>query len=683
MSERGFGSGEHEFSFRHLLRLLVRHRLRIVLCFAVLMVPVVAAVQTHRTSYRSEAQLLVKIGRESVSLDPAATTAGQLVDVRQDRDHELQAELAILQSPELCWRIVHSIGARRILDASQVEVTDQTSVADQEQEAVLAIRDGLQIELVDNSSVLSLAFAGPDAAFAQRVLVELIERFRERHLDVHRSPGSYEFFSQQSERLAEDIAATEKELEELMAGIGFAPIEILRSGAMERLAGVRRELGETAASISSAQAETGVLEEILAELPQTVVLSETVGSNPTSDFMRQRVNELKLEEKALAQTFHPESDRIVQLREQIREAIELLAQSDEENNEVTRGPNRTRLELELDLLKGRALDASLSNRWQVLVDQEAELLDHLQTLSTRESELTRLRRELASLEDAYQRYAAGLEQARVSEALETEKISNIRVIQPATLPLEPSGRSKMLLLGLGAVLSALGALAFGFICDRLDPSIRTAADVQRRLQLQTLATVPWRRSYRTNAPDPWSGAATNGHAPPADLSELSDLLVALGRSSDAKVVGVTSSRPGEGVSTVSAHLATALGKIADGSVLLVRAAGLSEASPGTVQATDTPNLHVLAPGEDAAPVLPKSKHFDSLLHDWRGRYDLVVVDLPAIQEPLGSIRLAVRCDAVLFVVAAEVHAWHVANHGRSLLDSGGASVLGTVLNKHR
>ena len=65
--------------------------------------------------YKSEARLLVRIGRESVSLDPTATT-GQVISVGQSRESEINSELEILKSRELAQKVVDAIGPRAFLE---------------------------------------------------------------------------------------------------------------------------------------------------------------------------------------------------------------------------------------------------------------------------------------------------------------------------------------------------------------------------------------------------------------------------------------------------------------------------------------------------------------------------------------------------------------------------------------
>ena len=66
--------------------------------------------------YESEAKLLIKIGRENVSLDPSVS--GPIVGMQQSRENEVKSELAILTSRYLAERVVETVGAEALLGST-------------------------------------------------------------------------------------------------------------------------------------------------------------------------------------------------------------------------------------------------------------------------------------------------------------------------------------------------------------------------------------------------------------------------------------------------------------------------------------------------------------------------------------------------------------------------------------
>src|SRR6185369_688 len=94
-----------ESSMRELFRVIFRHRRKVVRFFLAVMIVVIAATFLMPEKFESEAKLLVRLGRESVTLDPTAST-GQVVSVSQSRNNEINSELEILSSPELAQGVI-------------------------------------------------------------------------------------------------------------------------------------------------------------------------------------------------------------------------------------------------------------------------------------------------------------------------------------------------------------------------------------------------------------------------------------------------------------------------------------------------------------------------------------------------------------------------------------------------
>lgn len=145
---------------------------------------------------------------------------------------------------------------------------------------------------------------------------------------------------------------------------------------------------------------------------------------------------------------------------------------------------------QLELLAEEPVLASLNARTRELRSQLSLARDELKVFNKNELQVAELEREVEMLDGEYRKYSASLEQARIDQALELQRMSNINVAQEATCEAVPvSPRPKInLLLGLGAGL--FGAIGLCLVCDRFNNSLRTPQDVEKNLSLPILATVP-------------------------------------------------------------------------------------------------------------------------------------------------------------------------------------------------
>jgi uncharacterized protein involved in exopolysaccharide biosynthesis len=207
--------------------------------------------------------------------------------------------------------------------------------------------------------------------------------------------------------------------------------------------------------------------------------------------MRSRLYELKLKEQELLSKYTDTSIPVMEVRRQIAEAQDQLAKEEATRTEVTTAINITHQQLTLTLHSETATLSSLEAKARVIKDQLAAARGEVQGINETELRIVNLQREMALQDVKYRKYSENQEQARIDQALETNKISNISVVQQATASAKPVRPRKALNLALGFFLGLFGALGLAFFSEYLDHSIRTPEDVEEELKLQLLASIPY------------------------------------------------------------------------------------------------------------------------------------------------------------------------------------------------
>ena len=66
-------------------------------------------------SYTSESKLLLRIGRESVTVDPTASSVGDQLNMHHTRENEIQSAVGVMQSRQILQNVVDKIGEEAIL----------------------------------------------------------------------------------------------------------------------------------------------------------------------------------------------------------------------------------------------------------------------------------------------------------------------------------------------------------------------------------------------------------------------------------------------------------------------------------------------------------------------------------------------------------------------------------------
>jgi uncharacterized protein involved in exopolysaccharide biosynthesis len=140
--------------------------------------------------------------------------------------------------------------------------------------------------------------------------------------------------------------------------------------------------------------------------------------------------------------------------------------------------------------------ASLQSRRQLLAQQRGEVLDKLESLNGQELRITELQRRVELLDSNYRTHAEKLEQARIDEELETQRISSLNIVQPATFVGKPVSPNKRVALLLAVVVSLLGGLGIALLSENLDQTLRTPEEAEAALDLPVLTSIPRTTEHR-------------------------------------------------------------------------------------------------------------------------------------------------------------------------------------------
>ncbi len=480
-----------EVNLRDLYRIFLRHQRRMALFFVAAMGASVGIILFAPRSYRSEGRLFVRLGRENVAIDPTATL-GQpaAVAIPINRESELNSVVAMLKSRMLAEKVVDELGPQTILHpklsglfASSSGVCQEElpaakaglalwgdvrlldSLPDREK-AVLALLKSLRIETIKKSDVVQISCESPTPELSQQVVETLIECYLDEHIEANRTPGSRQFFAQQTERLRNELSGKEAKLLALKNETGLAAPEEQRKLMVVQIARLEDELLTAEAAAEAARAEVRSVTDKLIAFPETKVTAHTTGyANMASDTMRAKLYELEMKEQEMQAKYtdaHPELRR---LREQLSQSRAILQREDRSRTQVTTGPSRTNEQAQLALLEREPAMAALAAKAEALRRQLAEARQRLAVLNENDLRVARLGREVALEEANYRKYSETLEQAKIDEALQLERISNIRVVQPASYEMKPVRPRRLLTLALGGVIGLCGAVGLALMAE--------------------------------------------------------------------------------------------------------------------------------------------------------------------------------------------------------------------------
>lgn len=297
-------------------------------------------------------------------------------------------------------------------------------------------------------------------------------------------------------------------------------------------------------------------------------------------------------------------------------------------------------------------------------------------------QLRELEREANTYRDLYQAFLS-----RYQDTLQQQSfpVTEARVITQATVPTQPSRPKKLLVLALASALGIALGLALATLQEYLDRFFRTGEQVGDELELEFLGSVPLVGSKAFEqangeivpvAPDLRNFVVNHPMSLFAETLRSAKIAadLALGRDK-SKIIGVTSTLPGEGKSTVAVNFARLLANQKRRVLLIdadLRNPALTtslarNAEVGLVQAVvdKAPWADLLlyeeASGLAMLPAVVRSRvphtsellaspEMRSLLREAAEKFEYIVLDLPPLSPLVDTRAIAPYVDGFLCVV---------------------------------
>jgi len=516
-------NGPHETGLSDVYRALVRHRKKAMLFFLIVVAGAVVYVMAASRVYESNAKLFVRLGRENATLSPADTLGEKPVAaIPHSREEEINSVVEMLGSRAMIERVVDRLGPSAILepDVDDLAATTTTSLMSVDRlrrtasqwagqvtdtlrgwlsdgpipardAAVRRLEKKLVIESPRKSNVVRLGYQAHSPEAARQVIDALIDAYLREHARLNRTPGSEEFYAAHAERLPGELRGKEEELRELKQRTGLASVDEQRTQLISRTGVLEDELIAVEAKRAESEAKVASLREKLAALPKIQIAEETTGIGHTgTEKVREQLYALQVREKEASAIYTDAHPRLRAIREELAEAEAIALREDPLRTHTIRRPDSNYEAARLALLAEEPTLAALTAKSRSLRDQLAGVRDQLHGLNENEAKVVRLMREIELREQDFRKYSANLEQARIDGALEARHMSNISVVQPATLELKPVRPRKTLVLGLAMIVGLGGAFGLALMAEYVDHSFQEPEQIERHLNLPALVAIP-------------------------------------------------------------------------------------------------------------------------------------------------------------------------------------------------
>jgi uncharacterized protein involved in exopolysaccharide biosynthesis len=508
--DRTFEDMSGPFSLRESLTIVFKRRKMIVFVAAAVLAVAVVVSLLMQPVYVVTATLLVNKARAEVPIAP--TESSQTVMNVSEQD--LNSEVEMLKSRKLVEEVLGDLDSEvPALEEKAGMLTGMRSLGSSLRSAlrkpemssfdrlVLSVVRNLEITTVRRSNVIRVSYRSSEPEWATLFVRTLTERYIEQRVERYQSSQVVSFFEEQmreaGQRLNERETALKKMSGEAQVTItkgpqGSDPLADQKAVVLNRLAELQNELGNADTDVQEQSRKIANLTERLAGEPERLASPNRNLSDVSAETIKQQLTTLELERDALLQDFKHDSRYVRDIETQIALAEERLEELQRnigaiDGTEV----NPIHQSLKGELLRAEADLEGTRARFESLKNQVTDYKSELETLNQESFEFDSLRREAQAAEEEYLLYRKKFEEARISAAMDQQRLINVTIAQPAQRPIQPEGRGTRSILLLAIGVGILGGIGFAFATELyLDHSFTTGHEMERRLGIPHIASIP-------------------------------------------------------------------------------------------------------------------------------------------------------------------------------------------------
>ncbi len=450
--------------------------------------------------YEGKATLLVKLGRENAEVPTTVQNSGFVAT--GIRKEGVNSEVQILTSPSLIAETVDKFGAdafafrplppKTMLQAVRYHIKStvrwvksrgddflialnlKKRLSDRDA-AVTMLEDALQVEPEKDSDVITVSLKFPDPQMCEGIITNLLQLYLDRHVHAWRSPAAKEFFNTQ-------LVEYKGRLEELPGLRDEVKAKWSLSSINEQRSLLLKEVNDLNAQIETNNAEMGglgrqrwLMEVRLKALPERVSATQVLT--------------LELERAKLSSRYLADAEPVKKVGDEIRD-LQALLKAEEPTllGSASSEVNPLRQNFTEGVEQNRIKIGGLQAKNRKLESAAGRLNEQLQGLNSGEDEMESLDRDYKIAQENYSDYAKRVEEGRISDELDLARVSNVSILSPASVSLEPVYPRKLLLLGVALGLGLVMGIALALLLEYMDDKIRKPQDIAALGNLRVLGT---------------------------------------------------------------------------------------------------------------------------------------------------------------------------------------------------
>lgn len=301
-------SPDFPFSIQTLLRAPWNHRYKALVAFLVPVAFAAYALNYLPKSYRSDAMIFVRLGRESVSLDPTANT-GSTIPVLESRENEVNSIRDMLYSSGLLEKVADRIGPDVVLGNAPLgeipetfpDPPEEDSTDSPRQQAVKFLSEKVSVISSRKSSVLVATCEAASPELAQTILEVYLDAYKKMHSLAHQTPKSNQFFADQAILLQTQWQEAMARLSAAKEKAGVVSVEGMQENLKSQTNTIQSRRMEVEGVLSATTAKLQALQKLPKKNPMNArgVRDDLKAATSEMASLTAELEALKMQEKSL------------------------------------------------------------------------------------------------------------------------------------------------------------------------------------------------------------------------------------------------------------------------------------------------------------------------------------------------------------------------------------------------
>jgi uncharacterized protein involved in exopolysaccharide biosynthesis len=499
-----------KYTPKDVLTIAFRRRRWLIACVATTVIAAVLGAWLL-PRYKGEAKILIMRERVDPVVTPAPEQSTFAVSAQPVvSDEELKSEVDMLTSYDLVRDVVRSAHPEQTAEKHPFKFLFAWqkwlhTPAEQEGALVEKVINDLNVDSVKGSDTILVEYKNHDREVAKRVLDRLIELYTQRHLLVHRPMGQYNFFEQQAVEYKKNLDQAEAKLSEFPVTSGVVNPAADRDILLQKLGEFQAALHQAEVSISDTKDRINDLQGQMGSTPDRITTQLKRSDNPQLlEQLKNTLLNLELKRIDLLTKFQPDYRPVKEVEKEIANTqAAIRAQESAPVQEQTTDVDPTHQWVVGELAKAKADLAGLEARRTALVRTVTAYEANARDLDQKAIIQHDLQRDANSQESKYLMYERKREEARVDDALDKQRMLNIAIAEPPTVPALPSHSPLLFAVIIFATMTLLSVGTF-WMLEHFDPTLRTTSEVEAILDIPVFAAVPYQYA-NDNAKGPGNG----------------------------------------------------------------------------------------------------------------------------------------------------------------------------------